>query len=62
MHKFAEFGEFQLNGVMGGRILADAKKANLVIEAVASSEIDRIVGDLFKLEPAIAAKLAEVMK
>jgi len=33
-----------------------------VIKAVASSEIDRIVGDLFKLEPAIAAKLAEVMK
>lgn len=42
--------------------LADAKKANLVIEAVPSSEIDRIVADLFKLEPAVAAKLADVMK
>ena len=42
--------------------LADAKKANLVIEAVPSSEIDRIVADLFKLEPAVASKLADVMK
>jgi tripartite-type tricarboxylate transporter receptor subunit TctC len=42
--------------------LADAKKANLVIEAVPSSEIDRVVADLFKLEPALSAKLAEVMK
>jgi tripartite-type tricarboxylate transporter receptor subunit TctC len=42
--------------------LADAKKANLVIEAVPSSEIDRVVADLFKLEPAVASKLADVMK
>jgi tripartite-type tricarboxylate transporter receptor subunit TctC len=42
--------------------LADAKKANLVIEAVPSSEIDRIVADLFRLEPAVASKLADVMK
>jgi tripartite-type tricarboxylate transporter receptor subunit TctC len=51
-----------LQTLSDSEFLADAKKANLVIEAVASSEIDRIVGDLFKLEPAIAAKLAEVMK
>jgi tripartite-type tricarboxylate transporter receptor subunit TctC len=42
--------------------LADAKKSNLVIDPVAGSEIERIVLELFKLEPAVIGKLTEILK
>lgn len=42
--------------------LADAKKSNLVIDGVSGSEIERIVGDLFKLEPSVTTKLNEILK
>jgi tripartite-type tricarboxylate transporter receptor subunit TctC len=42
--------------------LADAKKSNLVIDGVSGSEIERIVGELFKLEPSVATKLNEILK
>jgi tripartite-type tricarboxylate transporter receptor subunit TctC len=42
--------------------LVDAKKSNLVIDPVAGNEIERIVLDLFKLEPAVTGKLTEILK
>jgi hypothetical protein len=42
--------------------LADAKKSNLVIDGVSGSEIEKIVLDLFKLEPAVTNKLNEILK
>jgi hypothetical protein len=42
--------------------LADAKKSNLFIDPVAGSEIERIVHDLFKLQPAVTSKLTEILK
>ena len=42
--------------------LADAKKSNLVIDGVSGSEIERIVAELFKLEPSVATKLNEILK
>ncbi len=42
--------------------LDDAKKSNLVIDAVSGSEIEKIVLDLFKLEPAVTGKLKEILK
>ena len=44
------------------KFLADAKNSNLVIESGPSTEIDRMGADLFKLDPALASKLADVMK
>lgn len=41
--------------------LAEAKKANLDIEPVGGEEIETIVNDLFKLEPAWVAKLKAVL-
>lgn len=45
-----------------GEFLADAKKSNLVIDGVSGSEIEKIVLDLFKLEPAVTNKLNEILK
>jgi tripartite-type tricarboxylate transporter receptor subunit TctC len=41
--------------------LAEAKKGNLDIEAVTGEEIETIVNDLFKLEPAWVAKLKAIL-
>ena len=41
--------------------LAEAKKGNLDIEAVSGEEIEKIVGELFKLDPATVAKLKTVL-
>jgi hypothetical protein len=42
--------------------LADAKKSNLVIDPVSGSEIEKIVLDLFKLEPETINKFNEILK
>jgi hypothetical protein len=42
--------------------LADAKKSNLVIDAVAGSELEKIAMEMFKLDPAMASKLNEILK
>jgi len=42
--------------------LADAKRSKLDIDPVNGEELTRIVGDLFKLDPAIAAKLKGILK
>jgi tripartite-type tricarboxylate transporter receptor subunit TctC len=42
--------------------LADAKKSNLVIDPVLGSEIEKIVLDLFKLEPETINKFNEILK
>jgi tripartite-type tricarboxylate transporter receptor subunit TctC len=44
-----------------GDFLAEAKKGNLDIEAVRGEEIETIVNDLFKLEPAWVAKLKAIL-
>lgn len=41
--------------------LAEAKKGNLDIEAVSGEEIETVVNDLFKLEPAWVAKLKAIL-
>jgi len=41
--------------------LAEAKKGNLDIEAVTGEEIETVVNDLFKLEPAWVAKLKTIL-
>lgn len=42
--------------------LAEAKKANLDLDPVAGDEVERIVSGLFKLDPAVANKLKEILK
>lgn len=42
--------------------LADAKQSRLGIDPVSGEELERIVSQLFKLSPAIVAKLKEVLK
>jgi len=42
--------------------LADAKKSNLVIDAVAGNELEKIAMEMFKLDPAMASKLNEILK
>jgi tripartite-type tricarboxylate transporter receptor subunit TctC len=41
--------------------LAEAKKGNMDIEAVSGEEIEKIVGELFKLDAAMVAKLKAVL-
>ena len=41
--------------------LAEAKKSNLDLEPVTGEELEKVVGELFKLEPAMVAKLKEVL-
>ncbi|MBI4529289.1 MAG: hypothetical protein HY695_36280 [Deltaproteobacteria bacterium] len=41
--------------------LAEAKKTNLAIDPVAGEELEKIVGDLMKMEPAQVAKLKEIL-
>lgn len=41
--------------------LAEARKANLDVDPLAGEEFERIVARLFKLEPALVAKLKEVL-
>jgi tripartite-type tricarboxylate transporter receptor subunit TctC len=41
--------------------LADAKKANLDIEPIAGQEMERIISGIFKLDPALAAKLKSIL-
>lgn len=42
--------------------LADAKRARLEIDPIGGEELERLVGDLFKLDPAVAAKLKGILK
>jgi tripartite-type tricarboxylate transporter receptor subunit TctC len=42
--------------------VADARRSKLDIDPVSGDEVTRIVGDLFKLDPAIAAKLKGILK
>jgi tripartite-type tricarboxylate transporter receptor subunit TctC len=41
--------------------LADAKKSRLNVEPIPASEIEKDIAGLFKLEPAIVAKLKDVL-
>jgi tripartite-type tricarboxylate transporter receptor subunit TctC len=41
--------------------LADAKKANLEIEPITGQEMEGLVSDIFKLDPAVAAKLKSIL-
>ena len=41
--------------------LADAKKANLDVEPIAGQEMERIISGIFKLDPALAAKLKSIL-
>ena len=41
--------------------LADAKKANLEIEPITGQEMERLVAGIFKLDPALAAKLKSIL-
>lgn len=42
--------------------LAEAKKANLEIDPVSGEELERLVNELFKLDPAVVAKLKGILK
>jgi hypothetical protein len=44
-----------------GEFLADAKKANLEIEPITGQEMERLVSGIFKLDPAVAAKLKSIL-
>ena len=41
--------------------LADAKKANLEIEPITGREMQQIVAGIFKLDPAITAKVKAIL-
>jgi tripartite-type tricarboxylate transporter receptor subunit TctC len=41
--------------------LADAKKANLDIEPITGQEMERIIGRIFKLDPALTAKIKGIL-
>jgi hypothetical protein len=42
--------------------LADAKKSNLNIDPVPGDELEKIVANLFRLEPALALKLNDILR
>ena len=42
--------------------LADAKKSNLNIDPVSGEELETIVANLFRLEPALASRLNEILR
>ena len=44
-----------------GEFLADAKRANLEIEPITGQEMERLVAGIFKLDPALAAKLKSIL-
>ena len=44
-----------------GEFLADAKKANLEIEPITGQEMERLVAGIFKLDPALVAKLKSIL-
>jgi tripartite-type tricarboxylate transporter receptor subunit TctC len=42
--------------------LAEAKRSKIEIDAMDGDELTRVVGELFKLDPAVAAKLKDILK
>ena len=42
--------------------VAEAKRSKLEIDAMDGDELTRVVGELLKLDPAIAAKLKGILK
>jgi tripartite-type tricarboxylate transporter receptor subunit TctC len=42
--------------------LADAHKSNLNIDAVAGDELEKVIANLFHLEPALTSKLSELLR
>ncbi len=42
-------------------LLAEAKKANFAIDYVSGDELESIVHGLYKIEPAFAAKMKQVL-
>jgi tripartite-type tricarboxylate transporter receptor subunit TctC len=42
--------------------LAEAVKSKLDVDPLSGEEVEKIVGSLFKLEPALVAKMAEILK
>ncbi|HKY08880.1 MAG TPA: tripartite tricarboxylate transporter substrate-binding protein [Candidatus Binatia bacterium] len=49
------------NTMKDPEFLADAKKANLDIEPITGQEMEKIIGGIFKLDPALAAKLKSIL-
>lgn len=47
--------------VKDAELLAEAKKANFAIEYVSGEELESIVHGLYKIEPAFAAKMKQVL-
>lgn len=42
--------------------LAEAIKSKLDVDPLSGEEVEKIVAGLFKLEPALVAKMAEILK
>jgi hypothetical protein len=42
--------------------LAEAVKSKLDVDPLTGEEVEKIVAGLFKLEPALVAKMAEILK
>jgi hypothetical protein len=42
--------------------LAEAKRSKIEIDAMDGDELTRVVGGLFRLDPAVAAKLKDILK
>jgi hypothetical protein len=42
--------------------LAEAEKAKLTIALVTGEELEKMIGDLFTLDPALAAKLKAILQ
>jgi hypothetical protein len=47
--------------MVDAEFLADAKKTNLDINPLSGEEVARTVENIFKIEPAIAAKLKQIL-
>jgi hypothetical protein len=42
--------------------VADARQAQLDIDPISGEEVTRLVGELFKMSPAVLAKLKELLR
>ncbi|MGH7833107.1 MAG: hypothetical protein ACREQK_05650, partial [Candidatus Binatia bacterium] len=42
--------------------LSDAKKSNLNVDPVSGAELEKIVSNMFRLDPALLSRLNEILK
>jgi hypothetical protein len=47
--------------MIDAEFLADAKKSNLDISPLSGEDVAKTVDNLFKIEPAVAAKLKQIL-